>query len=71
MSKIQIFKLDREKSNLINKLIGGFLIVASFLLMLPYLYHFFKIFVALFFLAMGVFFLTKETRFRWFRIRRF
>ncbi len=70
-SKIHTVKIDREKSNLIHKILGIILIIASLFLLAPYLRDFLQIVIAILFLSAGIYFLTKETRFRWFRIRRF
>lgn len=70
-SKIHTVKLEREKSNIIHKVLGGLLILASLFLLAPYFRDFFQIIIAIVFLSTGLYFLTKETRFRWFRIRRF
>lgn len=71
MSKVQVFKMEKEKSDLIHKILGIILIIIAILLLLPYFIHFIKIMLAIILLSTGIFFLLKETRFRWFRIRRF
>lgn len=71
MSKVQTFKMDRERSDLIHKIIGVAFIILAIILLLPYFIHFIKIMLSIALISLGVYFLTKETRFRWFRIRRF
>lgn len=71
MSKVQVFKLDKDKSGLVHKILGVIFIIIGVLLLLPYIIHFLRIVLAIFLLGGGVYFLVKDTRFRWFRIRRF
>ncbi|MCC7574082.1 hypothetical protein KO361_00620 [Candidatus Woesearchaeota archaeon] len=71
MSKIQTFKIERDKSNIIHKAIGIIAILIAIILLIPYILHFLKITLAIMLLGTGIYFLTKQTRFRWFRIKRF
>ena len=71
MAKIKTFKMEREKSNIIHNILGIIFILLAILLMLPYIVHFLRIVVAALLIMLGIYFLTKETRFRWFKIRRF
>lgn len=71
MKRVQTFKLEKDKSNIIHKIIGILFFVIAILLLIPYILDFLKITLAVILLFLGFYFLTKETRFRWFRIRRF
>ena len=71
MKKVQTFKIEKEKSNVIHKGIGIIMILLAILLLVPYIVDFLKITIAVVLIFLGMYFLTKETRFRWFRIRRF
>ncbi len=71
MAKVQVFNIDKDRSSIIHKLIGVILIIVGIFLLLEYLVHFLKITVAIFLLLGGIFFLVKESRFRWFRFRQF
>ena len=71
MNRLRTIKLDRERSKKIHIIIGIFLIFLGFLLIWKYIIHFFRIILAIALFFGGVFFLVKDTRFRWFRIRRF
>jgi hypothetical protein len=70
-NRIHTFKLERDKSELIHKIIGILFILIALALLIPYFLHFLKITIAMLFLSLGFYFITKQTRFRWFRIRRF
>lgn len=70
-SKVSVFKLERKQSNIIHKVLGIFLILAALILLAPYIWDFLQIILAIIFLSAGTYFLTKDTRFRWFKIRRF
>ncbi|MFP4568017.1 MAG: hypothetical protein ACLFN8_03660 [Candidatus Woesearchaeota archaeon] len=71
MNRVQSIKIDRDKSNIIHKILGVLFILLALILLIPYIFAFLKITVAILLIALGIYFLTKETRFRWFRIRRF
>lgn len=71
MSKIKTFKMEREKSDIIHKVLGAIFILLALILIIPYIIHFIRITIAVLLIMLGIYFLTKETRFRWFKIRRF
>jgi predicted membrane channel-forming protein YqfA (hemolysin III family) len=71
VKRVQVFKMDKDQSNILNKVLGIIFIIVAIILLAPYILHFLTITLAVFLIGLGIYFLTKETRFRWFRIRRF
>jgi len=71
MNKIRTFKLEKDKSSFIHKVLGVVFILLALILLIPYFIHFLRILLAIILISIGIYFFTKETRFRWFQIRRF
>lgn len=64
MAKIDIVKIDKDYKKSWQIILGGFLIIAGLILLIPYLIKFLKILIAIAIIALGIFVLSKNKTIR-------